>query len=379
MQDPRKKDFAPLALTAGEVTFVLPRHFGFCYGVENAIEVSYRAIAENPGKRLFLLSEMIHNPAVNEDLQRMGIQFILSTDGQQLIPWDTILPGDVVITPAFGTTVEIAQMLSQKGVDLETYDTTCPFVEKVWKRSAEIGQSGYTIVIHGKHKHEETRATFSHSQANAPSIIIRDLEEAQRLAGFIRGEYPAAGFAQAFHGKFSDNFDPTRDLQRIGVVNQTTMLATETQAIADYLKTIITAHFSDESRFIDTRDTLCYATNDNQTATLAARDFGADLALVVGGYNSSNTSQIATILEEAMPTYFIADESEMLSASEIRHCRYGQKDLLHTADWLPQGPLRVVVTSGASCPDVVLEAVMRKVLALKGVPEEVLEEAANWA
>lgn len=377
MQDPRKKDFAPLALEAGEVTFILPRHFGFCYGVENAIEVSYRAIAENPGKRLFLLSEMIHNPAVNEDLQRMGIQFIMTTDGQQLIPWESIVPGDVVITPAFGTTLEIAQMLQAKGVELETYNTTCPFVEKVWKRSAEIGQSGYTIIIHGKYKHEETRATFSHSQANAPSIIVRDMQEAERLAAYIRGEHSADEFFADFGSKCSPGFDPARDLQRIGVVNQTTMLATETQAIADFLKKVITTHFADDTRFIDTRDTLCYATNDNQTATLAARDFGADLALVVGGYNSSNTSQIATILEEAMPTYFIADESELVSADTIRHCQYGHKELLQTEHWLPSGPVRVVVTSGASCPDVVLEAVMRKVLELKGVHVEVLEEAAN--
>lgn len=366
-----------MAIEAGEVTFVLPRHFGFCYGVENAIEVSYRAIAENPGKRLFLLSEMIHNPAVNEDLQRMGIQFIMTTDGQQLIPWESIVPGDVVITPAFGTTREIAQMLQAKGVELETYNTTCPFVEKVWKRSAEIGQSGYTIIIHGKYKHEETRATFSHSQANAPSIIVRDMQEAERLAAHIRGEYSSEEFFADFGFKCSPGFDPARDLQRIGVVNQTTMLATETQGIADFLKKVITTHFADDTRFIDTRDTLCYATNDNQTATLAARDFGADLALVVGGYNSSNTSQIATILEEAMPTYFIADESELISADTIRHCKYGQKELLQTTHWLPSGSVRVVVTSGASCPDVVLEGVMRKVLELKGVHVEVLEEAAN--
>jgi 4-hydroxy-3-methylbut-2-en-1-yl diphosphate reductase len=377
IQDPRKKDFAPLAFTINEVTFVIPRHFGFCYGVENAIEVSYRAIAENPGKRLFLLSEMIHNPAVNEDLQRLGIQFIMTTEGQQLIPWESIVPGDVVITPAFGTTLEIAQMLKDKGVELETYNTTCPFVEKVWKRSAEIGQSGYSIIIHGKYKHEETRATFSHSQSNAPSIIIRDMDEAERLAAFIRGEKSKEEFELEFGSKCSKGFDPVRDLERIGVVNQTTMLATETQAIADYLKNEIIAYHKDETRFIDTRDTLCYATNDNQTATIAARETKADLALVVGGFNSSNTSQIATILEEAMPTFFIADESEMLSAKTIRHCKYGQKELLQTEDWLPDGPLQVVITSGASCPDVVLEAVMRRVLLLKGVKEEALEEAAS--
>jgi len=376
-QDPRKKDFNPVELKVGDLTFLLPRHFGFCYGVENAIEVSYRAIAENPGKNLYLLSEMIHNPAVNEDLQQQGIKFIMSTEGKQFIPWETIKQGDVVITPAFGTTVEIAQMLEAKGIEMTTYNTTCPFVEKVWKRSAEIGKSGYSIIIHGKYKHEETRATFSHSQINAPSLIIRDMKEAEVLANYIKGHKPIENFSVDFKGKFSEDFDPAVHLQRIGVVNQTTMLATETQAIADYLKGVVTNHYKDETRFIDTRDTLCYATNDNQTATLATLEKGADLALVIGGYNSSNTSQIVTILAEGMPAYFISDAAEIVSDVLIQHYNYDQQKLLQTQQWLPKGPVRVVITSGASCPDVVLEGVVRKVLALRGIAEEELELAAN--
>jgi 4-hydroxy-3-methylbut-2-en-1-yl diphosphate reductase len=376
-QDPRKRDFSPTLLQVGDITFVLPRHFGFCYGVENAIEVSYKAIAENPGKPLYLLSEMIHNPAVNDDLQRQGIRFIMNTEGQQLIPWETIQAGDVVITPAFGTTVEIAKMLQDKGVETATYNTTCPFVEKVWKRSSEIGQSGYTIVIHGKHKHEETRATFSHSQVNASSVIVRDMTEANALAAYIRSEKSQTEFEIEFKDKFSPHFDISKDLMRIGVVNQTTMLATETQEIADFLKGIVIRHFDNPNHFIDTRDTLCYATNDNQSATIAALNHGADLALVVGGYNSSNTSQIVTILGQGMPAYFICDEGELLSNEQIRHFDYPSHSLLSTNGWMPEGPFKLILTSGASCPDVVLEAVMRKVLQLRGIEENQLAQAAS--
>jgi 4-hydroxy-3-methylbut-2-en-1-yl diphosphate reductase len=301
----------------------------------------------------------------------------MGTDGQQLIDWSEIHAADVVITPAFGTTIEIAEMLDKKGVALATYNTTCPFVEKVWKRSAEIGKEGYTVVIHGKYKHEETRATFSHSQAHAPSIMIRDQQESELLAEYICGLKDPQHFFTDFKGKFSAGFDPTKHLQCIGVVNQTTMLATETQAIADYLKGVITKHFKDPARFIDTRDTLCYATNDNQTATIAARDSGANLALVVGGYNSSNTSQIAEILSEAMPVFFICDEGELLSDLVIQHFDYPGQRLLQTANWLPQGPVKLVLTSGASCPDVVLQKVLEKVAAFKNIAIAELEANAN--
>lgn len=377
LQDPRKKDFAPAILDFGSVTFLLPRHFGFCYGVENAIEISYKAIAENPGKRIFLLSQMIHNPAVNDDLQAHGIQFIMDTEGNQLLPWDTITNEDVVITPAFGTTVEIEKFLNQKGIQTEKYNTTCPFVEKVWKRSSEIGTKGFTIIIHGKHKHEETRATFSHSYQNAPSIIIRDMKEAELLAKFIRKELPMAEFFNAFDKKYSDGFDPEKDLQRVGVVNQTTMLATETQAIADYFKGIMQEQNGEENykeHFADTRDTLCYATNDNQQSTLEVLKHEADLALVIGGYNSSNTSQLVTILAEKMPVYFLQDETEIKSESEIHHFDYPSQKSLVKHEWLPKKEnVRIVLTSGASCPDTVVKAVMEKVLSYFIIEKTVAE------
>ena len=364
IQDPRKKDFSPAILDCGTVQFLLPRHFGFCYGVENAIEISYKAIKENPGKRIFLLSQMIHNPAVNDDLQAHGIEFILDTEGHQLLPWDTITTDDVVITPAFGTTIEIENLLASKGVQTETYNTTCPFVEKVWKRSNEIGNKGFTIIIHGKYKHEETRATFSHSYQNAPSIIVRDMREAELLAKFIRKERPASEFFDVFANKYSEGFDPEKHLEKVGVVNQTTMLATETQGIADYFRAIMQEKFGDnyKDHFADTRDTLCYATNDNQQSTLEVLKHDADLAIVVGGYNSSNTAQLVTILSEKMPVYFVRDADEILSRNTIQHFDYGKQQLLTTDHWIPEKTrVRIVLTSGASCPDAVVEAVLEKI------------------
>jgi 4-hydroxy-3-methylbut-2-enyl diphosphate reductase len=374
--DPRKQDFSVGELDLGNLTFIFPRHFGFCYGVENAIERSYKAIKENPGKRLFLLSQMIHNPAVNEDLEGRGLKFILDTEGQQIHPWEDIHADDVVIIPAFGTTIETEQLLASKGVELARYNTTCPFVEKVWKRSAEIGQSGFTIIIHGKHKHEETRATFSHSYQNAPSIIVRDLREAELIGKYMLGNLDAANLMEHFNGKVSIGFEPESDLKRVGVVNQTTMLASETQEIADYFKGIMVQKHGEQSKehFADTRDTLCYATNDNQQSTLAALESSADLALVIGGYNSSNTSQIVTILETRFPTYFIQDSTELVSHDLIRHYHYNTHTHSETVDWLPEKKnLRILITSGASCPDTVLEEVIHRILAFRPAhlsPEE---------
>ncbi|HEY8403899.1 MAG TPA: 4-hydroxy-3-methylbut-2-enyl diphosphate reductase [Flavobacteriales bacterium] len=368
LRDPRKQDFTPSVLDFGGVTFLLPRHFGFCYGVENAIEKSYRAIKENPGKRIFLLSQMIHNPAVNEDLQSHGIQFIMDTEGRQFIEWDEITADDIVIIPAFGTTIEIEQLLKSKGVEIEQYNTTCPFVEKVWKRSSEIGKKGFTIIIHGKNHHEETRATFSHSYQDAPAVVIRNMKEAELLARFIRKELPGEEFFKVFDKKYSEGFNPDVDLDRIGVVNQTTMLATETQAIADYFKSVMVDLYGEayKEHFADTRDTLCYATNDNQQATLNVLDSGADLALVVGGYNSSNTSQIVTILAQRMPVYFISDADEIVSDEVIYHFDYAAQERKQTSGWLPKkDQVKIVLTSGASCPDTILEQIMEKVLAFQ--------------
>jgi 4-hydroxy-3-methylbut-2-enyl diphosphate reductase len=365
--DPRRRDFTPSLLDFGPVRFRIARHFGFCFGVENAIEIAYRAVEANPGRRIFLLSEMIHNPHVNDDLVSRGVRFIMTPAGEQIVPWEELGPEDVVIVPAFGTTLEIQARLAERGIDPYGYDTTCPFVEKVWNRTAALGQKDCTVVIHGKKGHEETRATFSHSQADTPTVVVQNMEETERLASIITGRTPVERFEEWFGGQCSEGFDPARHLAKIGVVNQTTMLASETQAIADRLRHAMVERFGAEAigeHFADTRDTLCYATNENQGATLALIEAGGDLAIVVGGYNSSNTSHLVELCEERMPTFFVRDAEEVISRDEVRHFNLHRKQMSVTQGWLPalDRPIEIVLTSGASCPDALVDDVIQKVV-----------------
>jgi 4-hydroxy-3-methylbut-2-enyl diphosphate reductase len=381
--DRLKKDFTPTVLDFGAVQILLARHFGFCYGVENAIDIAFKTIEDNQGKRIFLLSEMIHNPQVNADLKALGVQFLQDTYGKQVIPFEEITGDDVVIIPAFGTTLEIQQLLEEKGIHTEQYDTTCPFVKKVWNRSEQIAEKGYSIVVHGKPKHEETRATFSHASSNTPTVVVNDMKEAVALAQYITRQKPAAEFYTEFGGRYSPGFNAEKDLQRIGVVNQTTQLATDTQAISDYLRSIMMDYYQlDETtihnHFADTRDTLCYATNDNQSAVSGMLETPADMAIVVGGYNSSNTSHLVELCEQKLPTYFINDADKLLNDIEIKHCNWRTKEEKIITGYLPNGePARILITSGASCPDAVVERVIEKLLTFYPVEktvEEVLEE-----
>ena len=369
--DPRKRDLTPSVLDFGPVRFKIARHFGFCYGVENAIEIAYRTLEENPDKRIFLLSEMIHNPHVNADLRERGVRFLCETSGEQLIPFDELTPADVVIVPAFGTTLEIQSKLNARGINPYAYNTTCPFVEKVWRKSEEIGGQNYTIVVHGKRYHEETRATFSHAKSGAPVVVVLNLAEAKHLAKVICGEADREFFFEYFADSYSPGFEPDRDLKRIGVVNQTTMLATETQAIADLLRQAMVEQYGEENidgHFADTKDTLCYATKENQDATLALIEDSGNLALVVGGYNSSNTNHLVELCDGKMPTYFVRDAEEIESPQFIRHWDIHAKTVRETTDWLPMNPpdgkpVDIVLTAGASCPDALLDEVLCKVVA----------------
>jgi 4-hydroxy-3-methylbut-2-enyl diphosphate reductase len=366
--DPYKKDFTPTLLDFGPVRFYIARHFGFCYGVENAIEISYKTLEENPDKRIFLLSEMIHNPDVNNDLKSRGVKFIMDTSGNQLIDWGELNSDDIIIIPAFGTTLEIQKKLAEIGLDAYKYNTTCPFVEKVWNRSTQLGKQNYTIIIHGKHYHEETRATFSHSVVNSASVIVRDIEETKFLSRVILGEKSQKDFFEFFKGKYSEGFDVNDDLLKIGVVNQTTMLATETQAIADYLKETMLKKYGEndlKNHFADTRDTLCYATNDNQEATYGLLERKADFAIVVGGYNSSNTSHIVELCEEKIKTYFVSSADKILSKDIIHHFDIDKKEEITTRNFLPEKkPVDILLTSGASCPDAVVDQVLKKIISL---------------
>ncbi len=368
--DKMKKDFTPTLLDFGPLQIYVARHFGFCYGVENAIDIAFRIISENPGRRIFLLSEMIHNPQVNRDLLERGIQFLQDTNGRQLISFDELNAADIVITPAFGTSLEIEKILQSKGIQTERYNTTCPFVEKVWNRSEQISVKNFTVIIHGKPGHEETRATFSHAAASGPAIIIANMQEAEDLAGFIREQKPSAAFFEIFRDRISNEFNPDIHLRRIGVVNQTTMLAAETQQIADFLRTTIQEKATDstESReelFADTRDTLCYATNDNQTAVSGLLQAPADLAIVIGGYNSSNTSHLVELCELKLTTYFVDSADKIISDKEILHFDLHGHVEKTSMNFLPQNtPVRILLTSGASCPDAVVEGVIKKLCEL---------------
>ena len=383
IQDPRKKDFSPTLLDFGDIRFYIARHFGFCYGVENAIEISYKAIEENPGKRIFLLSQMIHNPDVNADLLSKGIKFLMDTEGNQIIDWKELSAEDIVIIPAFGTTLDIEEKLNNIGIEPHSYNTTCPFVERVWKKSEKLGSDLFTIIIHGKYNHEETRATFSRSEQNAPSIIVKDIKEAQKLGAFILGEVGIGEFDSFFKNRCSEGFNPAKDLERIGVINQTTMLASETQEIADFFKGIMLKKYGQETignHFADTRDTLCYATNENQEATYGLLKQDADIAIVVGGYNSSNTSHIVELCETKFPTFFISSAKEIVSDKLIKHYNYHNQTHLTTENYLPaKAPLNIILTSGASCPDSIVDEVLKKLLAFYGNTrsmEEVLGEIA---
>ncbi|MDP1843665.1 MAG: 4-hydroxy-3-methylbut-2-enyl diphosphate reductase [Sediminibacterium sp.] len=375
--DKLKKDFSPTLLNLGPIEIYLARHFGFCYGVENAIEIAFNTIDQNPGKKIYLLSEMIHNPQVNADLIARGVIFLQDTYGKQIIPFDQINGDDIVVIPAFGTTLEIEQLLRNKGIAVEKYNTTCPFVEKVWNRSEQIAQKGYSIIVHGKPKHEETRATFSHASANTPTIVVNDMVETIELAKYITGEKEAEQFYTEFKGRYSDGFDITKHLQQIGVVNQTTQLATDTQAISDYLKETIRKHYNltDATigeRFADTRDTLCYATNDNQTAVVGMLDTPADIAFVIGGHNSSNSSHLVELCEAKLPTYFIDSPDKLLDKTKLIHCNWHTKELSEISNYLPTTtPLKILITSGASCPDAIVEQVIRKIAGFHEVEDQI--------
>jgi 4-hydroxy-3-methylbut-2-enyl diphosphate reductase len=295
------------------------------------------------------------------------VRFLFDTDGTERIPISSLKSDDIAIVPAFGTTVEIESELKKVGIDPYEFNTTCPFVEKVWKRGKQLGKKEYSLVVHGKHQHEETRATFSHSAEHSEVVVILNPEEAKILAEIMTKDRPLSDFEKYFGHKSTPGFDPFRDLKRFGVINQTTMLATETQEVMDILKEAAITLYGESDileHFADTSDTLCYATNENQSATLALAETDADIALVVGGYNSSNTMHLVEILEHSFPTFHVRDAGEIKSETQIAHFDQWKKDILKTKNWLPKDnlPLKVALTSGASCPDVLVDEVMLRVL-----------------
>jgi 4-hydroxy-3-methylbut-2-en-1-yl diphosphate reductase len=383
----------PVVLDFGPVVYVVPSHFGFCLGVRNAIERAYETLAENPGARVFMLSELIHNPFVNEDLIRRGLRY-LQTDkgvpygvdgtagsaGRQL--WDTLTPDDIVIIPAFGATDDDKRRLVRKGIAVYPYDATCMLVEKVWKAARSYGRDGYTVVIHGKHEHEETKATFSNTRRHAQAVIVRNLEETTALGRIISSDDPAvrAEFYALFKGKHTPGFDVGRHLERVAVVNQTTLLMNETREIIAYLREVYAARYGPDAPGAQARvggsgrnDTLCYATQVNQDALACALAGPLDAALVIGGKNSSNTYQLYRLCQRELGerAFFIQGEASVRSPRQVDHYVFPARG--QPAGAIPPearplwsetpgaAPRRILVTGGASCPDGIIQQVINRI------------------
>jgi 4-hydroxy-3-methylbut-2-enyl diphosphate reductase len=387
-----KKSGEPAELDFGAVRYVIPSHFGFCLGVQNAIERAYETVADNPGRRVFMLSELIHNPFVNEDLLNRGLRYLQTDKGLPLRAdgspangaddpdalWNQVTGEDLVIIPAFGATNEDKARLVKRGISIRENDATCMLVEKVWKAARRYAEEGFTVLIHGKSEHEETKATFSNASGYGPALMIRNLEHAKKLGAVLQasGSVRHELFETSFAGLYSEGFDPDVDLERIAVVNQTTLLRNETLRIIDYLRGVIVAKYGEEKahEHIWSKgkgDTLCYATQVNQDALQKAVEKPVDAALVVGGKNSSNTFQLFRVCEQRFGkrAHYIQSERNILSRERIRHYIFP-----HNLNHLPEKseevrpfltqsnkPPRILLTGGASCPDGIIQQVIRRI------------------
>jgi 4-hydroxy-3-methylbut-2-en-1-yl diphosphate reductase len=383
----------PVSLHFGAVEYIVPSHFGFCLGVKNAIERAYETLAANPGRRVFMLSELIHNPFVNEDLLRRGLRY-LQTDkgvpytvegrvatgapGERLV-WDSLGPEDIVIIPAFGATNEDKARLVRQGLAVYPYDATCMLVEKVWKAARSYGREGYTVIIHGKAEHEETKATFSNTRRHAPAVIVRNLEEVRTLGEIIASDDPRVRnrFYELFAGKHTPGFNLARDLERVAVVNQTTLLMNETLEIIQHLRDVFKQRFgptgADRVGGGGRRDTLCYATQVNQDALTRALNEPLDAAFVIGGRNSSNTYQLYRLCEERLGdrAFFIQSEANIRSRDEVEHYVFpiagrgtGGHSEVHPLWPGDHSSKRVLITGGASCPDGLIQQVITRINSL---------------
>jgi 4-hydroxy-3-methylbut-2-en-1-yl diphosphate reductase len=361
---------------AGDLTLKLAREFGFCYGVDRAVEYAYETRQQFPDRRVFLSGEIIHNPDVNGRLQAMGIR-ILPEAGEPSARYREVAAEDVVILPAFGVPVAERQHLHEKGCVL--VDTTCGSVLNVWKNVHKYAADGFTAVIHGKHYHEETKATASQALTHSGGhyLCVRDKDEAEAVCAFLRGQVPAAEILSRFGHAASPGFDPDRDLQRIGLANQTTMLMSESLGIQEMLRAAMRDRWGEEalgSRF-RAFDTICSATQDRQDAVLRMLDEGGlHVMIVIGGYNSSNTQALTRICAEKLPTYHI-NEPSCLGEDGLRHRLVGAHEDLRATDWLPAGPVTVGLTAGASTPNNVVGEVVVRLLALRGLGPEALQPA----
>jgi 4-hydroxy-3-methylbut-2-enyl diphosphate reductase len=362
------------ALVAGDLTFRLAAEFGFCYGVDRAVEYAYETRSKFPAQRIFLVGEIIHNPHVNAKLRDMGVECLHRPEDAEF-DFGVVTPGDVVILPAFGVTVQDLERLRAIGCVL--VDTTCGSVLNVWKRVDSYARDGFTALIHGKYYHEETKATASQVTKYPAGryLVVRDMEETQAVCGYLEGRGAAAELMERFAGKLSPGFDPPRDLVRVGVANQTTMLSGESLAIAVEVRRSMVRRYGEATlaEHFRTFDTICSATQDRQDAVLRLIAEPLDLMVVIGGYNSSNTAHLAAICEERVPTYHIEDAACIdPQRGTIRFRPEGAPADVQREGWLPPGPLAIGVTAGASTPNNKIGETIERIAATRGVS---LEEA----
>jgi 4-hydroxy-3-methylbut-2-en-1-yl diphosphate reductase len=364
----RSHDFR---LTVGDVTVRLAKEFGFCYGVERAVDYAYQTRRKFPDRRVFLVGEIIHNPHVNDRLRAMGVEILMRPEPTGAFDFSTLTTEDVVIMPAFGVTMDDFAALREVGCIL--VDTTCGSVLNVWKRVESYARDGFTALIHGKYYHEETRATASQVRKypDGHYLIVRNMDEALLVCDYIEGRMSADALMQVFSRAVSAGFDPTRHLQRIGVANQTTMLARESLEIAAEVGKAIERARGGHARTTDFRsfDTICSATQERQDAVRELIDEGVDVMVVIGGFNSSNTMSLAALCADTVPTYHIETASAIDPGKRSIHYRraaikHSEIDLV---DWLPAGPVRVGITAGASTPNNKIGDVVRRVLETRGL------------
>ncbi len=368
-------------LTAGELTIKLAKEFGFCYGVERAIDLAYAAkkyFAENsPGTPIYLLGEIIHNPEVNDQISNMGIKIISPAPTEEEM--SRLRTGDVVIIPAFGTEVSTRRKLEEKGCKL--VDTTCGDVMSVWKRVQKYSKDSVTSIIHGKAKHEETKATTSQARAYGSGhyLVVFDLAETDYVCNYILNGGNKQEFLDKFKGAYSTGFDPEEHLKAVGVANQTTMLRGETEEVQRRIRAAMEKKYGAEQlpthfRFFDT---ICGATQERQDALQKMLKEPLNLLIVVGGYNSSNTSHLAEMGEKVLPTYFIKNAAKMVSDKSIVHYNQHIHEEVETPAWLPSGKVTVGITAGASCPNNLIEDTIQRLFELRGISIQHLLSSSN--
>src|SRR6202165_4704539 len=359
-------------LTFGDVTVRLAKQFGFCYGVERAIDLAYAARKVFKDRRLFIVGEIIHNPEVNEQISSLGIKNLMGKNKQADI--SDLGPDDVVIVPAFGTELSIQQQIKERGCPI--VDTTCGDVISFWKRVRKYASEPTTAIIDGKAEHEETKATSSRALGDGKGhyLVVLTLADTDYVCNFIRHGGDKQAFLEKFRGAYSPGFDPDVHLKTVGVANQTTMLRGETEEVQRRIRQAIIdrdgAELGTKSfRFFDT---ICGATQERQDALRELLNVKMDLLLVVGGYNSSNTSHLAEMGEEKLPTYFVLNASRLVSVDQIKHYDIHAKSEVIAQNWLPRGPVVVGITAGASCPNNLIEETLIRLFELRGIPRQEL-------